>query len=165
MADTAELIRTPEECAVAAKNALERVCSGAGLDPASRYYSPAFCDHVNDLEFHGIEGIRRSIAMYKAVLSDISIKVEEQLIQGDRVSSRFVVRGVSGGRRVHFNGITISRFENGLIVEDWSVTDTLSMLKQLGVWRSLTLAIRSWRSMSSPRPSSRTIPRRCPSAR
>lgn len=36
-----------------AKCALERVCSGAGLDPASRYYSPSFIDHVNDLEFRG----------------------------------------------------------------------------------------------------------------
>lgn len=157
MADARELIHSPRRLAVAAKNALERVCSGAGLDPASRYYSPAFRDHVNDLEFHGLEGTQRSIAMYKAVLSDISIKVEEQLIDGDRVTSRFVVSGVNGGRRVHFNGITISRFESGLIVEDWSVTDTLSMLKQLGLWRSLTLAFRSLRRLSAAR-SSRSVP-------
>lgn len=31
-----------------AKCALERVCSGAGLDPPSRYYSPKFVDHVNN---------------------------------------------------------------------------------------------------------------------
>jgi hypothetical protein len=37
-----------------ARGALERVCSGAGLDPPSRYYSPAFTDHVNDMEFHGL---------------------------------------------------------------------------------------------------------------
>ena len=41
-----------------AKGALERVCSGAGLDPASRYYSPSFVDHVNDLEFYGLAGAR-----------------------------------------------------------------------------------------------------------
>ena len=47
------------------------------------------------------------------------------------------------GRRVRFNGITISRFENGLIVEDWSVTDTLGMLRQVGLWRCVVIGARS----------------------
>jgi hypothetical protein len=64
----------------------------------------------------------------------MSITVEEQVVQGDRVASRFVVTGTSYGRPVRFNGITISRFDNGLIVEDWSVTDTIGMLRQLGAW-------------------------------
>lgn len=132
-----------------AKRALERVCSGAGLDPASRYYSPAFRDHVNDLEFRGLEGTQRSIDMYKGVLADIVITVEEQLVDGDRVASRFVVTGTNRGRRVRFNGITISHFENGLIVEDWSVTDTLGMLRQLGLWRSLSIVLRSVRSLAA----------------
>ena len=62
--------------------------------------------------------------------------VEEQFRDGDRVTSRFVVSGNSLGKSVRFNGITISRFKDGLIVEDWSVTDTLGMLRQLGAWRS-----------------------------
>jgi predicted ester cyclase len=144
------------DLAANAKGALERVCSGAGLDSASRYYSPAFLDHVNDLEFHGLEGTRRSINMYKSVLSDIAITVEEQLVAGDRVTSRFVVTGTNRGRRVRFNGIAISRFDNGLIVEDWSVTDTLGMLRQLGLWRVLALAMRSWRSTAAAGASSRS---------
>lgn len=143
------------DLAASAKGAIERVCSGTGLDPASRYYSPAFRDHVNDLEFHGLEGVRRSVNMYKSALSDIVITVEEQLVDGDRVTSRFVVMGTNHGRRVRFNGIAISRFENGLIVEDWSVTDTLGMLRQLGLWRALALAMRSLRSMASANASTR----------
>ena len=143
------------DLAANAKGALERVCSGAGLDPAARYYSPAFRDHVNDMEFRGLEGAERSIALYRAVLSDIAITVEEQLVAGDRVTSRFLVTGTGWGRRLCFNGITISRFENGLIVEDWSVTDTLGMLRQLGLWRSLALATRSWRGLSAAGASSR----------
>ena len=127
-----------------ARRALERVCSGAGLDPASRYYSPSFVDHVNDLEFHGLAGAEQSVQLYRKLLSDISIHVEEQVATGDRVSSRFVVSGTSHGRRVRFNGITISRFENGLIVEDWSVTDTLGMLRQLGLARSLLVGLMAW---------------------
>jgi predicted ester cyclase len=134
-----------------ARRALERVCSGAGLDPPSRYYSPKFIDHVNDLEFRGLEGARRSVELYKAVLSNIEITVEEQLVDGDRVTSRFVVAGTNRGRRVRFNGITISRFEDGVIVEDWSVTDTLGMLRQLGPWRSVLVALRQWRAAATTR--------------
>jgi SnoaL-like polyketide cyclase len=130
-----------------AKGALERVCSGAGLDPSSRYYSPTFVDHVNDLKFFGLEGTHRSVELYTKVLSDIKVEVVEQLVDGDRVTSRFVVTGASHGRRVRFNGMTLSRFENGLIVEDWSVTDTLGMLRQLGGWRSVLVGLRQWRTL------------------
>lgn len=135
------------EMAESAKGALERVCSGAGLDPSSRYYSPEFVDHVNDLKFYGLEGTRQSVELYTKVLSDLKVRVEEQIVEGNRVTSRFVVSGLSYGRRVTFNGITISRFEDGLIVEDWSVTDTLGMLRQLGLWRSALLALRQWETL------------------
>ncbi len=143
------------DLAVSAKLALERVCSGAGLAPAAQYYSPSFIDHVNDLEFHGLAGTQRSVDLYKKVLSDLAITVEEQVVEGNRVTSRFVITGTSGGRRVRFNGITISCFENGLIVEDWSVTDTLALLRQLGVWRTILMGARNWRTLmaasSAPR--------------
>ncbi len=138
----------PSHLATLARNALERVCSG-GPDPASRYYSPELVDHVNDLEFHGLEGARRSVEIYKRMLSDLRITVEEQVTAGDRVVSRFVVTGSNRGRRVRFGGITISRFEDGLIVEDWSVTDTLGLLRQLGPWRSVLIGLAQWRAIAA----------------
>jgi predicted ester cyclase len=139
----------PSTCsATLARNALERVCSG-GPDPASRYYSPRLVDHVNDLEFQGLAGVRISVDRYQRMLSDLRITVEEQVIAGDRVVSRFVVTGSNRGRRVRFGGITISRFEDGLIVEDWSVTDTLGLLRQLGPWRSILAGIEQWRTVAA----------------
>src|SRR5579872_3360288 len=96
------------ELARRAKAGLERVCSGAGLDPAAEYYSPDFVDHVNDLEFRGLEGTRESVELYTSVLAELVVSVQEQSIDGDRVTSRFVVTGKSHGRAVRFNGITIS---------------------------------------------------------
>ena len=132
----------PSDLAKNAKGALERVCSGAGLDPASRYYSPEFVDHVNELTFHGLAGTEQSVSLYTSVLSELNVTVEEQVTEGSRVTSRFVVTGTNRGRRVRFRGMTISRFENGLIVEDWSVTDTFGMLRQLGLWRSILVGFK-----------------------
>lgn len=126
-----------------AKRALERVCSGAGLDEPALYYSPSFVDRVNGRDFHGLQGAEESVAMYRRLIKDMSIRVEQQLVEDDVVTSRFTVSGVIYGRPVKFDGITISRFEHGRIIEDWSVTDTVSMLRQLGVIRSLLLLVRS----------------------
>ena len=132
--------------AATAKEALERVCSGRALDLLNRYYSQEFVDHVNGMKFQGLEGARRSVEMYTKILSDLDVVVKEQVTDGDRVTSRFVVSGKSFGKRVCINGITISRFQDGLIVEDWSVTDTLDMLRQLGVWRSALIGLRHWKA-------------------
>ncbi|MFN2511478.1 MAG: ester cyclase [Pyrinomonadaceae bacterium] len=130
-----------------AKAALERVCTGKGLDSASRYYSHEFVDHVNSMEFLGLEGARQSVELYTKAISELEVVVQEQLTDGDCVTSRFVASGKCFGKRVRFNGITISRFKDGLIVEDWSVTDTLGMLRQLGPWRSVLLAMRQWKTL------------------
>jgi predicted ester cyclase len=130
------------ESAQVAKHALEQVCSGVQLDCLAQYYSPRFVDHVNDCEFRGHSGVRTSVELYRKILSDLAITVEDQVIDGQRIVSRFVVGGVAYGRPVRFNGITISHLEDGLIVEDWSVTDTLGMLRQLGMWRLLLVMLR-----------------------
>jgi SnoaL-like polyketide cyclase len=57
-----------------------------------------------------------------------------------------VVSGTLRGRQVRFDGITISRIENDLIAEDWSVTDTLRMFRQLGLWRALLMWVRQWQT-------------------
>jgi predicted ester cyclase len=129
-----------------ARGALERVCSGADPDAAGHYYSPQFVDHVNDLEHRGLAGVRQSVEMYRRALADLAVEVQDQVAHGDRVVSRFIVTGTCRGRRVRFAGITISRFEDGLIVEDWSVTDTLSLVRQLGAWRSILVGLGQWRA-------------------
>ena len=131
-----------EDNANLAKRALERVCSGAGLDTAARYYSSSFVDHVNGGDFHGLQGAEESVAMYRRLIKNMSIRVQQQVVERDVVTSRFTVSGLIYGKQVEFSGITISRFENGKIVEDWSVTDTASMLRQVGLLRSLLLLAR-----------------------
>jgi predicted ester cyclase len=125
-----------------ARYALESVCSGAGLDHAGRCYGPSFVDHVNDVEFRGLEGVEQSVRLYRKALKNVSIEVQEQVVDGESVCSRYVVKGRCVGRQVSFNGMTLSRFENGLIVEDWSVVDTLGLLRRLGILRSLVVGMR-----------------------
>jgi predicted ester cyclase len=132
-----------------ARRALEEVCSGRDLDAIDEVYSPSFIDHVNALEYHGVDGARRSVGLYLKLFPDLRFVVDEQVTEGDRVASRWTLIGTHRGRRVRLTGIVISRIEDGRIVEDWAATDTLELARQLGVWRSLLLVARHHRLLRS----------------
>jgi predicted ester cyclase len=123
-----------------ARTALERVCSRADFGLAPECYAEDFVDHVNRLEFRGLEGVRRSTELYRALFDDLRIGVVDQVAEGDRVTSRWVMRGSNRGRQVELTGITISRLRDGRIVEDWTATDSLDLLRGLGVVRTLLAA-------------------------
>ena len=125
-----------------ARAALEEVCARGDLARARELYAHDFVDHVNTLEFHGQEGIARSVAIYRGIFGDLRIEVVDQLIDGDRVASRWLLHGTHHGRPVTLPGITISRFANGRIADDWTVSDNYTLLRQLGLRRGLALAAR-----------------------
>ena len=122
-----------------ARRALEEVCARGDFDKAQEFYSPTFLDHVGPIDYHGLEGVRKSVSMYRSVFPDLEIEVVDQVVECDRVASRWVARGTNRGRRAKLDGITISRLKDGKIAEDWSYSDTLGLLRQLGAWRLAAL--------------------------
>ncbi|HET9927821.1 MAG TPA: ester cyclase [Rubrobacter sp.] len=74
---------------------------------------------------------------------DLNISVENVISEGDQAVSRYTARGThqgeteefgpATGRQVEIKGITIHRFEEGKIVEEWEAYDNLSVLQQLGL--------------------------------
>jgi predicted ester cyclase len=125
-----------------ARTALEQVCARGDMTLAPHSYAEDFADHVGNLEYRGLDGVRRSTALYRALFDDLAFNVLDQVAEGDRVASRFVVSGSNRGRRVRLWGITISRLQDGRIVEDYSAFDSLELLKQLGLRRALLAAPR-----------------------
>jgi predicted ester cyclase len=139
-----------------ARTALEQVCSRGDMTLAPECYAEDFADHVGSLEYHGLEGVERSTALYGALFDDLAFDVVDQVAEGDRVASRYVVSGANRGRRVRLSGITISHLENERIVEDWSAFDSLELLRQLGIVRSILatpLMLRARRDARSGRAS------------
>jgi predicted ester cyclase len=129
-----------------ARRGIENICSGREPDAMTELYSPEFVDHVNDLVYYGYAGAEQSIALYRELFADLSITVEQQVAEGRQVASRWRLNGTHRGRAIELRGIVISRFDDsGRMVEDWSVSDTLQLVKQLGVRRSLGVLARHWR--------------------
>ncbi len=133
---------TGESQTETARRALEEVCSGRDLGALPNVYHPDFVDHVNALEYRGHEGARRSVALYMALFPDLRFEVEEQVSEGERVASRWALHGTHRGRRVRLTGIVISRFQDGRIIEDHAASDTMELIRQLGLWRTILLILK-----------------------
>jgi ketosteroid isomerase-like protein len=132
---------TRHDFAAQARFALEIVCAG-DLARMEELFSPDFVDHVNDMTFHGYAGGRESVGFYLAIFKELRMDVEEQVTEGDRVASRWVMRGSYRGRAVTLRGITISRFgEDGRAIEDNGHTDSIALIRQLGALRSMILGL------------------------
>ena len=83
-----------------ARAALEEVCARGDLARARELYAEDFVDHVNAFDYHSQEGIAQSVALYRAVFADLRIHVEDQITDGDRVTSRWTLHGTHKGRAV-----------------------------------------------------------------
>jgi predicted ester cyclase len=132
---------TEHDYATLARQAIEIVCAG-DLSRMEEFYRPDFVDRINDMTFHGYDGGRESVAFYMTMFNNLRMGTEEQLTEGDRVASRWFLHGTYHGRPITLRGITISRFaQDGRIVEDQGHSDSISLVRQLGVLRTLILGL------------------------
>lgn len=97
-------------------------------------------------EFPGLspdrEGVKQFFAMMRQAFPDLRFVVEEMLAEGDKVVCRFRMQGTHRGEflgvaprgnRVDVAAIDVFRLADGQVKEHWGVTDSLSMMQQLGV--------------------------------
>lgn len=108
-----------------------------------QYVSADFIEHEESLPGipPGREGVKAFFSVMRGAFPDMQVTIEDMVAEGDRVAVRGTWRGTheaefldvpATGRQVVFSGIDIIRFEAGLAVEHWGVTDTLGLMGQLG---------------------------------
>ena len=81
--------------------------------------------HEPDRELRGIEEFKRYLATYLAAFPDTGVTIEDVIAEGDKVVSRYTVRGTHTGttedygpptgRQIVTEGITIYHFSGGKI--------------------------------------------------
>jgi steroid delta-isomerase-like uncharacterized protein len=112
-------------------------------DLIEEVYPPDFVWHEPDQDLRGYEQAKQFVSTFFAAFPDINITVEDVLAEGDKAVSRWTIRGTHQGeteefgpsteKQMELKGITIHRFEDGKIVEEWEAYDNLSVLQQLGL--------------------------------
>jgi steroid delta-isomerase-like uncharacterized protein len=118
---------------------LEKMGKGnfSGLD---RIYGPGFVVHSGGKQFT-LEQDNESGKALRAAAPDTKVTVERMAGEGDLVAVHWRAVGTNtvasagmpgNGKAFAVEGMTFFRFEKGRIVEEWSITDWLSLMKQLG---------------------------------
>jgi len=118
------------------------------LDLADEFFSSDFVGHdpFSSEEIRGPEGFKQYVATGRASLPDLHMRIEDQIAEGDRVATRYVISGThdgemegipATGKQVEVSGTGIDRISGGKIAESWEHYDALGMLQQLGVIPSL----------------------------
>ena len=112
-------------------------------DLIEEFYPPDFVWHEPAQDIQGYEQAKQFTSTFFAAFPDLNISVEDMIAEGNKVVSRYTIRGTHQGeteefgppteRQVALKGITIHRFEDGKIVEEWEAYDNLNLLQQLGL--------------------------------
>ena len=88
----------------------------------------------------GPEDVKRFHKEFHSAFSNFHINVEDQIAEGDKVVSRYTMRGTHQGdfrglaptgKEVELKAVTIFRFSpEGKVVETWDSYDQLSLMRQ-----------------------------------
>jgi steroid delta-isomerase-like uncharacterized protein len=89
------------------------------------------------------EGVVEFFKMFGAAFSDLRLDAEDVIVSGDKAWARVRITGTNDGefmgmpatgKSVDFQAVDMVRFnDDGTAAEHWGVTDTMTMMQQLGV--------------------------------
>ena len=129
---------TPEENKAIVRRFFEDVWNNQKLEVVDHVFAPTVLLNGQPVPR---EAIKQLVTTRRVAFPDIKVTVEDQVAEGDKVSTRRTwqathhgpYRGVAAtGKPVKWIQISIVRLVDGRIVEDWPVADELGILQQLG---------------------------------
>lgn len=121
---------------------IEETFNKGNLSAADQLIAEDYLVHGAGTEVRGREGMKGFVTAFRTAFPDYHCAIEDQIAEGDRVATRWTVRGTQSGelmgvpptgKRVTLPGIVIDRLADGRLVETWHQADVLGMLQQLGV--------------------------------
>ena len=93
-------------------------------------------------EFRGPEGFKEFIQMFRTAFPDLTLSVEDRVVNGDKIADRITAHGTHEGEfmgieptgtEIEVTSMVIHYFEDGRVVADRGLLDNLGLLQQLGV--------------------------------
>jgi steroid delta-isomerase-like uncharacterized protein len=127
-----------------ARRFFDEVFSEGKLDLVDELFATDYVGHPSgaEEETQGPEGVKEYVAGLRGAVSDLTLTVQDQVAEGDKVVTRWTAHGTHDGelmgiaptgRAAAVTGITIQRLQNDRVVEAWTNWDLIGLLQQLGV--------------------------------
>jgi steroid delta-isomerase-like uncharacterized protein len=126
-----------------AKEVFTRIFAAGETSLVDQLYTPNYHDNYPGTDTpgpYGREFVKEAAKGWKAAFPDLAITFNNVVSDGDKVVVHWTATGTQKGplgdlpatdRRASIPGITIFRFENGKIAEEWTVFDRANLMHQL----------------------------------
>ena len=125
------------------RDACQVVWSDGDISRIDEFYAEDFqADYPMTNWGSGLQGIKDLVLELKAGIPDYCERIDELIDAGDRIIVRLNITGThtgplvglpATGKSFEFRDMTVCRVENGKIVEQWGLSDYLTLYVQLGL--------------------------------
>jgi predicted ester cyclase len=132
-----------EENKRVARRVLEELFEKGNLDAADELIHPEFVNHEAPPDNpQGPEGLKETVSWLRGLWGPMRAEIEDEICEDDKVVARVTMDGhhlgeflgkPPTGKEYAAEQIHIWRFEDGKVVEHWSVRDDLGQALQLGL--------------------------------
>ena len=121
---------------------IEQAFNDGNLAVIDELVASGYINHVAPADVRGREGMKTFVTTYRTAFPDYACTIDDQVAEGDKVVTRWTVRGTQHGdlmgipptgKQVSLPGVVVDRIANGQLVESWLQADVLGMMQQLGV--------------------------------
>jgi steroid delta-isomerase-like uncharacterized protein len=118
-------------------------------DAVDEYYAPDFVMHQPPFpDIRGLKAYKRFAANMRASLPDLTMTIDEMVVEGNIGAMRATSRGTHTGqskafpfpptgKTVAWSGCLVSRWDGGKIAETWGYWDNLGLLQQFCIIPSM----------------------------
>jgi predicted ester cyclase len=122
----------------------EQIWNDKDISGIPRFIAPNYRGHdpSEPAVISGVEGYKLHFTTITTAFPDLRLTIEGILGVDERVAARWLAEGTHtgdfgtfppSGARVRLKGMSVALIRNRQLVEEHSVSDTLGLLKQIGV--------------------------------
>ena len=126
---------TPESNKAVMRRWIEEGHNRGNLTLLEETFAASYRAHLADGKTADFARLREVEEGFHRDFVDIQITIHDMLAEGDRVATRSTIAAThrASGRRMDVTAMSLARFANGKVVEDWMNMDELRMMTQLGL--------------------------------
>ena len=130
----------PAENEAVVRRGIDEMLSQGRFEIADQVFHPDYVFHGDDRDY-ALEDTLANMRDLRTAFPDLRLRVDRVVATGDLVAFHWSGNGTNSGRaagfpgtgrQVRLSGMAFARFRDGRIVEEWSLSDGLSIVRQLG---------------------------------
>lgn len=131
---------TAEAKAIALRE-ISEIESGGNLALVDELFAEDFALHFPGYPAMDREGFKMLIGAFRTGFPDLTVSLEDQVVEGNKVTNRVTIRGThqgdfngvpASGKSIEVPAINTMRIEGGKIHEIWGLPDVLGLMQQIG---------------------------------